>query len=412
MRTVSTLCIVLFAGSAHADVLHHWTQLNDGRSQSFRAIISDDTCPAIEIDGALHQMSVRAGVMPEFPNLVCEFATDKPVASAQVNTLRFPVRPERADRMVVVGDTGCRLKDGSPVQACNDPEEWPFATISGSIAEKEADLAIHVGDYYYRETECLDPDICGETYGDTWRTWEADFFAPGQTMLSAHPFVFVRGNHENCNRAWLGFDRYLAAEPMRDPLMCDNYQAPFVVEFDDLQLPVIDSSTRDRDTYTWDRLRAMQEQFTDVLPRLDRETLVLTHTPLWGYGSKKRESDELETLESIQRDAFGDMLPRLVSGVVAGDLHFAQLVSTPGNPVQITFGNGGVWLYTTPEGRVDDLQVGHGVTGDIFGFNQFGFGMIERVATGLDVTFFDQTGEAAVKCTAPASVETCAPEGV
>ncbi|MCV0426774.1 MAG: hypothetical protein K5905_15030 [Roseibium sp.] len=100
----------------------------------------------------------------------------------------------------------------------------------------------------------------------------------------------------------------------------------------------------------------------------------------------------------------------MVSAVIAGDLHFAQLVTTPDNPVQITFGNGGVWLYTTPEGQVDDLPVGHDVNGDIFGFNHFGFGMVERKEDGLGVTFFDKNGDVAAICEAPASANACVPD--
>ncbi|MEM7221930.1 MAG: metallophosphoesterase [Pseudomonadota bacterium] len=398
----------MLAEQAQAEVVHHWTQMLGGSTQSFRAIVSDQDCPAITIDGVETRMHVRARPMPDFPNLVCEFATDAPVARAEMGSLHFPLRPERADQIILVGDTGCRLKEGAPVHACNDPVAWPYAKIARAIAAKEADLAIHLGDYFYREVPCPDPELCGEVFGDNWPTWEADFFVPSQPMLNAHAFVFVRGNHESCERGWLGYLRFLAADPVRAPLMCDNYQAPFVVEFEDLQLPVIDSSTRDRETYTWDRLRAMRRQFMDVLPTLDRETLLLTHTPLWGYGSKKQNSTDMETLESIQREAFAHILPRLVTAVIAGDLHFAQVVSTPGNPVQITFGNGGVWLYTTPEGQARDLPVGKGVMGDIFGYNPFGFGQIDRAQGTFTLTFFDDSGAVAGACAAPVSVDSCA----
>lgn len=404
---LSTLFAILLCQPVHADVLHYWTQLLDGNAQSFRAIVSDTDCPAIKIDGLEHPMAVRARPMPDFPNLVCEFVTNETVTTVELAARRFPLRPERAQQVLLVGDTGCRLKEGKPIQACNDATAWPFAAIARSIAAKEADFAIHLGDYFYREEPCLEPEQCGTVFGDNWPTWEADFFAPGQTMLSTHSFLFVRGNHESCARGWLGFLRYLAAEPVRAPLMCDNYHAPIIVSFDDLQLPVLDSSTRDRENYTWDRLRAMQQQFLDILSKLDRETFLLTHTPLWGFGSKEKDATELGTLESIQREAFASMMPRLVSAVIAGDLHFAQIVSTPGNPVQITIGNGGVWLYTTPEGQVDDLPVGYGVVGDIFGYNQFGFGLLKRSQGIMNVFLFDENGELVGDCSSPIGAATC-----
>ena len=394
---------------AQADVLYSWTQLAPGTAQSFRAIVDDTQCPTMIVNGVQQPMSMRAGPVADFPNSVCEFTTDESVTSAELDGRRFPLRPDRADHILLVGDTGCRLKEGRPIQSCNDPVAWPFATISQSIAEKQADFAIHLGDYHYREEKCPDPGRCGQVYGDNWPTWEADFFAPATAMLEAHAFLFVRGNHESCERSWRGYLRYLATEPVRTPFMCDNYEAPFVVAFDDLQLPVIDSSTRNRDFYTWDRLRAMRRQFLAVLPQLDRETFVLTHTPLWGYGSKHIHATELGTLESIQREAFAHMLPRLVSAVISGDLHFAQIVSTPGNPVQISFGNGGVWLYTAPQGRVDGLEVGHnGVIGDTFGYDLFGFGQLDRSADGSSVTLFDPHGVAVGHCEAPVTAVSCA----
>ena len=399
---------MLAASWASAEVSYHWTTPIGDDRQSFRAIVTDEECPKIRVDGEARQMSLRAGPLKAFPNTVCEHIASRDVARASLGERLFPISPTDPRRVLIIGDTGCRLKEGSPIQRCADPEDWPFKTVAASLAKIEADLAIHVGDYHYREMECPDPAECGSVYGYNWPTWEADFFEPGQQMLNAHPFVFVRGNHEKCSRAWVGYLRYLAPHPIRTPYMCDNYYPASVVGFDSLQLAIIDSSTRDRSDYTWDRLHAMREQLQSVLPQINRETWLLTHAPLWGYGNKKNDRDAMGTLETIQREAFGNMIPRLVSAVVAGDIHFAQIVSTDGNPVQITFGNGGVALYATPSGQHDGLEVGHGVTGDLFGYQGFGFGLIDRGMPGMPVTMFDRNGTRVGGCLGSEGAETCA----
>lgn len=407
LKWVTLVAAILSPSWANAEVLYHYTMPIGDDRQSFRAIVTDEACPEILIDGKSQPMRLRAGPVEDFPNRVCEHIDKRDIASARLGENLFPLSPTDPRGILVIGDTGCRLKKGDPIQRCTNPEEWPFKTVAASMAEKEADLAIHLGDYHYREMECPDPAKCGSVYGNNWLTWEADFFAPGRSMLNAHPFVFVRGNHEKCGRAWVGYLRYLALHPIRTPYMCDNFYPATVVGFDSLQLALIDSSTRNRSDYTWDRLRAMRAQFQGVLPQLDRETWLLTHTPLWGYGNTKNEREAMGTLESIQREAFGDMLPRLVSAVVAGDIHFAQIVSTDGNPVQITFGNGGVALYATPSGLHENLEVGNGVTGDLFGYQDFGFGFIDRNLPGVPVTLFDRNGVSVVQCLGLQNVDSC-----
>jgi hypothetical protein len=215
-------------------------------------------------------------------------------------------------------------------------------------------------------------------------------------MLSAHPFVFLRGDHERCGRQWLGYLRYLAPQAIRAPLMCDNYLSPFIVAFDNLQMAVLDSSTRNRGTYTWDRFRAMRDQFLDVSPRLDGESWMLTHAPLWGYGQTEADATDLVTLETIQRETFGAMLPRAMSAVISGDLHFAQMVTAPGMPMQITIGNGGAAAYTTPVGHADGVAIGEGVIGDVFGIDAFGFALIDRASDLQRLTLFNRLGATCV----------------
>ncbi len=388
----------LWSSSAAAEVLHVWTMPVGEELQSFRAVVTGEICPEITVDGTPRQMRRRVGPTEAFPNSVCVYESDRHVQSAVLAGKTFPLSPSDPQRILLIGDTGCRLHAGIPIQNCALPEDWPFAEVAEALAKVEADLVIHLGDYHYRETECPDPALCGTVFGYNWATWEADFFAPAQPMLSAHPFVFVRGNHEKCGRAWMGYLRYLSLEPMPRPLYCDNYYPAFLVGFEDLQLAVLDSSTRDRHHYTWDRLRAMRRQLLSVLPELDREAWVLTHAPLWGYGNTKDDPLAGETLETIQREAFADMLPRLVSALISGDLHFAQIIGTKGNPLQITFGNGGVELYSTPEGFEEDLEVGEGVEGALYGYNDFGFGLIERGKSGRPLTLFDRKGTKVARC--------------
>ena len=102
----------------------------------------------------------------------------------------MPCRCPKTDsrRIVVVGDTGCRIKvlangAGDPIQDCANPEAWPWPRIAAAAARTRPDLVIHVGDYHYREY-CDDAERCrsviahGVVVNYGWTGWDADFFAP------------------------------------------------------------------------------------------------------------------------------------------------------------------------------------------------------------------------------------------
>ena len=110
-----------------------------------------------------------------------------------------------------MGDTGCRLETGDPPQSCNDPQAWPFKQISDMASSFNPNLVIHVGDYLYRQDACPQGDNgCeGSPFGDNYATWDADFFAPANRLLRKAPWVFSRGNHEECGRAGKGWFCFL-----------------------------------------------------------------------------------------------------------------------------------------------------------------------------------------------------------
>src|ERR1700692_180109 len=64
----------------------------------------------------------------------------------------FPLKKDHLQKIILLGDTGCRLKEskkGSVYQDCNDPTDWTYPTVALKIAAEKPDLIIHVGDYLY-----------------------------------------------------------------------------------------------------------------------------------------------------------------------------------------------------------------------------------------------------------------------
>ena len=157
-------------------------------------------------------VSPAANTKPSaFPVLTCEARIPAGTTQASVSGQPLPLPRARPERIVVIGDTGCRLKDNGDYQDCNRPEAYPFARIAALAAAWKPDLVVHVGDYHYRENACPAdrPGCAGSPWGYGWDAWNADFFAPGQPLLRAAPWVMARGNHESCSRGGQGFWRFL-----------------------------------------------------------------------------------------------------------------------------------------------------------------------------------------------------------
>jgi hypothetical protein len=252
---------------SHRSPLAAWVELGANGQSIARVITSARFCPFIQLDDSSQEMWLRAG--PEtaplrptnsppskpsaFPVRTCEYFIPERTRFARVMDTVLPLPKRHPRRIVILGDTGCRLLIGDPWQACNDPEEWPFHRIAETAARFKPDLVLHVGDYQYRENECP-PDIggCqGSPWGYGWDTWEADLFKPGAKLLEAAPWIMVRGNHEVCKRAGQGWYRFLDTQLYESARTCNDpkndaeadYNDPFAVRIgDDTQIIVFDSS--------------------------------------------------------------------------------------------------------------------------------------------------------------------------
>lgn len=260
-----------------------WVEIGSGNVVIARALTAlapadagTNPCPNITLNGGAPQpMNLRAAattslplrttiVTPNKPSMFpvssCELTLPAGTTSAVVAGQSLPLPKANPQKVVVLGDTGCRLEVGNGFQNCNDPTQYPFATIAALAAAQQPDLVLHVGDYQYRETECP-PGMStasgcgGSPWGYGWDTWEADFFTPGAPLLAAAPWIMVRGNHEMCNRAGQGWYRFLDTNPF-DPVTknCNSaandtiaaggsYNDPYLVSINSsTELVVFDSS--------------------------------------------------------------------------------------------------------------------------------------------------------------------------
>jgi hypothetical protein len=385
LLTVIAVFFGLAPLAAHAEV-RAWVQLVDGGVAEVRAASEGERCPEVMVDGRATAMTLRAGPDAAFPGVLCQLKLAKDVRRAEIAGRALPMLKARIDRIVVMGDTGCRLK-GLAVQACNDPKQWPFATVSRLAAAEHPDLVIHVGDYYYRENACpFNYSGCaGSPHGDAWPTWLAEFFDPAAPLLDAAPWVFARGNHESCVRGGKGWFRLLDAADAPQP--CSGVAAPFAVPIGGVTLHVLDSAdTEDRKTPA-PAVAAFKAAIETVTPEPHDAEWIVTHRPIWGLVPIARVGMfgplnlpiNLTEQAAARGEAFDD-----VQLVLSGHIHhFASFSFGAARPAQLIVGTGGdvgeVADNKNPTG--DDVDI-DGLEAKSLEFERFGYFVMDRLEGG------------------------------
>jgi hypothetical protein len=387
-------------------VLSSWEQLGPNGSVEVRAIVSGNTCPQISVAQARMPMDVRAVRSGEFP-LLCSAlvpagAKDVEIVAENVAEEHVPQPHFVSDpqRILVIGDTGCRLK-GDLVQPCNDERQWPFANIARKAAALHPDLVIHVGDYLYRENACPanDAGCQGTPFGDNWPTWDADFFHPAWPLLRAAPWVFVRGNHEDCQRAGPGFTRLLAPGPYAPANICPDHAAPFDVPLRDMTLVVMDNANAP-DTAVDASMVPIYRQELTALGSFKSPVWALMHRPIWAAVSGPLGlpvGGNATEIEAAGRNG----IPKPVKLLLAGHIHTFEAINYKDKvPPQILAGGGGDLLDKTPLDLAGTIfQGSSGVSvKDGLSINGFSYLLMSKVADGWVVQVFDQTGTAIRRC--------------
>ena len=112
------LAILILTSFAQARDLYHWVQYVPGGIEA-RAVTDEPACPEATIDGQSVKMTERSTPGAQYPVRACALPLPKSVKLVTINGIPSPLPKDRPNKILVVGDTGCRLK-GAQVQACND----------------------------------------------------------------------------------------------------------------------------------------------------------------------------------------------------------------------------------------------------------------------------------------------------
>jgi hypothetical protein len=416
-----------------------------------RVITSIKDCPALFVDGKVMEMKVRsaAGTAPlrptaskpeltkpsDFPATTCEAALPAGAKQVSVHGWILPLQPKTIRRIVVIGDTGCRIKAAdNAVQACDDPKAYPFATVAAAAAAWKPDIVLHVGDYLYRENPC--PDGAAPCAGSPWGygldAWKADFLDPAATLLKAAPWVMVRGNHESCDRAGQGWRRFFDPYPLTADRTCDdpahddagNFTEPFAVPLGQgAQIVVWDTAMAGYKPFAADDPRNAayfdNVQHIFALAKAVPHTILANHHPVLAVAAGKGKDGKPgigpsnASLAPILAKADPALYPQGIDLLLSGHVHVWEQLSFGGHfPSQIVAGFSGTQedIVPLPETLPASVQLNGGAVADAFSSWIDGFGFMTMERQGADawkVEIHDTAGKVVDRCKVKGRVSSC-----
>ncbi len=320
---------------------------------------NDGTTASIQMDDRLKNTKLE---MPtNFAEItVCEAKLSADLKSAKLAGKNLTIPDKTLERVIVMGDTGCRDAYGDNSQDCgpilkeseknsnksaesnknsnnsarnanSNKSDWDFKeTIKSAKGLDKTDFVIHVGDYVYRE--CDEKEECGNDKGRNWETWETDFFEPAAPLLASTPWVFTRGNHEDCGREYRGWFLFFDPRSLNENSFsqCNNHTDGFQIKLNGLNLIVLDSADEG----------GLSNDDVALVKKADAPTWLVTHVPLYGishYGNSTPKNP----------DTKGAITGTNIKFLVSGHIHFFEMIQFPTSskiPPQMVAGGGATKL--------------------------------------------------------------------
>ena len=302
---------------------------------------------------------------------VCAANVPRNTRGATVGRVKVPFQlPKSIDKIALLADTGCRIRATSS-QDCASPTDWPLAKVAKSIAATKPDLAMMLGDFFYREERCPDSAVAqcggspaplnGAPFKDSGYGWIADALVPMAQVFATTPLMAVRGNHEACNRGGNGYFLLMDASPLgakacapKDGAVPTNITPSWAVDLPikagrTLRAVAVDTAYGlDYEVTPWESTQAVAYSQAAKLAKRKkgRESWMLTHRPIFGLLSTDYSAGSPTFTPWMSADQQAAAQGKLGSfdAIMSSHIHLSQAVRIPGNPAQLVIGNGGTEL--------------------------------------------------------------------
>ncbi|MBC7538453.1 MAG: metallophosphoesterase [Bacteriovorax sp.] len=326
MNNLSPL-IVLLLGLISKTHAYEWNQLTE--------------------NGVVYKTAIQKNHKPDNQLTFSDLdITEKKLTSSETNK-KFPAL-NSPNTIVILGDTGCRIKEGkfgSEYQDCNDTNAWPLVKIVEAAGREKPDLLIHLGDYHYRE-QCKPGSPCAKmtpVVGYGWKPWELDFFLPMQKLLEKTPIIITRGNHEECSRAYLGYKALLASYAWDKE--CIDYEAPQIIILANTAIINFDSSSISdiplgSDEAIW--VKRFDDIYEKVAKLKVKNVWLITHKPLYGIVPFRFTFAPINM--NLRNFFEKSLLKDKVTEIFSGHIHTSMIVKSKKYATQIVLGNSGTSL--------------------------------------------------------------------
>jgi hypothetical protein len=444
------LSLLLLVCHAQAGEPIGFTVLGASGTTYLRWITEKSNCPTVSwASGKQQAMTLRIGksVIPErsgriqidnkasnFAENVCEIEWQAKEKKAKISGQIFKSPPKRYQRILFIGDTGCRMKASeNAFQDCNHKNDWPFSLIAEAAAKKSPDLVVHLGDIHYRESPCpSDKPGCQKSpWGYGSDAWRADFFEPAKKLLTTTPWLFVRGNHESCARAGQGWFRYIDPNPWQNTRSCNrseddhlaDYSPPYAFQLNDFsQLIVFDSSATTGKPLNKESQMFItyKKQLSEVNNFLEakQQSIFLSHHPLLAVSPQKSNATVTAGGNKGLLSVFEDMnpqelTPRNMSWMMHGHIHAFEVLNFKTNhPSTIVMGNSGSMMEGVPPQKIpDNFEVANSAIVENFtSTDTYGFAILEipnQENLAWTLSEFDVSGRPLVVCQLAGRKSTC-----
>ena len=403
-----------------------WVQYSDRNTLLFRYITNEKLdCPAINIDGQEVKTCLRKHkYQKEFNIKVCQAE----IENKQAHKIKYKNHTIKTHTRLngpieSIADTGClTYSNGKGLtfeQNCNDPDAYPFKRIAQNVAGRHPDLIIHVGDYFYSISKCLNDEKCkNRPFGDNFDTWRVDFLDNAEPMFKAAPIIFTRGNHEKCERGGKGWA--VLFEATIDFKECTEYTEPYNITFENVNFLMMDSAYAEDFNPKSNKMKV--DDFSDKQANIEHEmeksiahytiewdeisdlliqskyNILLVHRPIlsfesrpWITGTNVPDPINFTLLEAMNKSKFMKKI-KYLDLILSGHTHagmFFEFSKVGSNKLtQVVTGNSGA------------LKMNENILGyhknikkfnirDSYQHHQFGFCEINLNGQDAKISFFD-----------------------